>query len=210
MEKSKHTGPLVFVIVAQVLICACRFVCGDLFGGLQDGVAAIIGLAAVHELTALPAVLYGLACTLGFVYDASTSFSKLVHSKLADAGVSKSTFAAVLQVAPVLALVLSAAGALLAIRLYRHVAGSEAGEFVPLTATTPGSAPFWPSPPSPPPPPLCCKKASRHQERQAPFQAIFGAPLPRPHFPKLQRSGNKGAEVRAPSATPSEDPGSVL
>lgn len=207
MEKSKYTNPLLVVVVAQALICVFRFLHGDLFGSLNDGVAAVIGMAAVHELTALPAILYGIACSLGFVYDASSSMTKLLHAKLADLHVPRSQRAETVTVMMALAAVLSVAGAVLALRLYKHLAECEASEFIPLTATTPGTA-FWPPPPSPPPPPLCSKRASGSEPKgPAPFQAIFGTPLPRPPFPPRSK---KGAEVRAPSATPSEEAGSVL
>mmetsp|Transcript_10263 Transcript_10263/g.27393 ORF Transcript_10263/g.27393 Transcript_10263/m.27393 type:complete len:221 (-) Transcript_10263:79-741(-) len=220
MEKtqSKFTAPLVFVVVAQVLICACRSLCGDLLGGLQDGVAALVGLAAVRELTALPAILYGLACTLGFLYDMATSLSfeslrKMAHSRLTDFGHHRGAPATVLQVVLVMAPILSMLGAILAVRLYQHVVHCEASEFMPLTANSPGTA-FWPHPPTPPLPPLCSKRRNISQEpgeRRVgkPFQAIFGTPLRQPAFPPFSRS-QKGAEVRAPSATPSEEPGSVL
>lgn len=217
MEKtqSKYTAPLVFIIVSQVLICACRLFYGDLFGGLQDGVAVITGLTAVHELTALPAVLYGLTCTLAFLYDTVSSLNleslrKLAHSRLADFGHHRDSSASLLHIVLVMAPVLSMLGAILAIRLYQHVVDCEASEFMPLKANSPGTT-FWPHPPTPPLPPLCAKRRSPSQEpgerRGKPFQAIFGTPLRQPAFPPLQR---KGAEVRAPSATPSEEAGSVL
>lgn len=215
---SKHTGPLVFVVVAQALICVCRFFFGDLFGGLQDGVSALIGLAAVHELTALPAVLYGLTCTLAFLYDAAVSLSfetlrKAAHARMADLGHHKGTSANVLQIVLVMAPILSMLGAILAMRLYQHVADCEASEFMPLKANSPGST-FWPHPPTPPPAPLCSKRRATTtaepaaRSRGAPFQAIFGTPLRTPAFPPMR--SQRGAEVRAPSATPSEEPGSVL
>lgn len=218
MEKtlSRYTGPLVFVVVAQALVCVCRFFFGDLFGGLQDGVAALIGLAAVHELTALPAMLYGLACTLGFLYDAAVSLSfeslrKAAHARMASFGHHGGASANVLQIVLVMAPILSMLGAILAVRLYQHVSDCEASEFMPLKANSPGST-FWPHPPTPPPAPLCSKRRTASQEpgqsRGKPFQAIFGTPLRTPAFPPMR--SQRGAEVRAPSATPSEEPGSVL
>jgi len=163
------------VLVCQLLLCFCHFWLGDALGGMQDGVAVMLGVAAAcevtvsHEVAIVPAIAYGVACALSVAAETAKSVSHVMHSRLhilAGHADRTTLFSTAVFCGPVVYM----AGAFLATRLYQHASRSERGDCKPLLGkpspefcpetkglTDEGAPSLWPPAPRRPPLPgdLC-------------------------------------------------------
>lgn len=182
MELLKYTGPILAVASVQLIFGACRIALGDFTGAATGGALAIMGFFLVYEIAALSALVYGGACGMVFLYDLVVSARSLGSQelqRLLTNGLITELLACVVLLAPLVSL----AGALLALRLHRHLADCCEGELLSLkeqmakdreaepvkphyrSATT-----LWP--------PQTVKYSTRGRQPSPPFRAIMSTPLP--------------------------------
>mmetsp|Transcript_85338 Transcript_85338/g.133330 ORF Transcript_85338/g.133330 Transcript_85338/m.133330 type:complete len:220 (+) Transcript_85338:75-734(+) len=130
------------VLLLQSLLCFCRWNSDDFLGAVTDAVVVIAGLVTVSEATSTPALLYGFLCFSIFFYDTKVSLQSLgflwasarFHPYANLHNLSSILQSLLVSSAPIF----SAAGAVIAGRIFLQSRANSHDELIPLLRSTKG------------------------------------------------------------------------